>query len=451
MNAPCDLPPLAPERPYLVTARKFLADFKPIESIIDGLPLGRRVGILTTSGGAGVWMADACELAGLEVPLLDEATQAVLANYVPSYGAIHNPVDLTAQVTVNPVGGQSGASPLVGALEALHDSPVVDAVVLVANMSDGDVLAREQEGLKALVERLEKPVFLYSHAPAARASRALAEEMGLVCFASTRRVARTIAGMADYAAALLIEDEPQAALPAVPEEDRGRLAGGLCEYEAKALFGRYGIAVGPEQLATSAEEAAALAAGYGAPVALKIQSRQIQHKTEIGGVILGVEGAEETRRDYDILLSRAAEHAPDAVVDGILVQKMMAPGRELALGIVRDPDFGPMMMVGLGGIYIEILKDVVVEPLPVTRRTARAMLRRLRAWPLLEGARGQPPADIEAVALLMENLSLLVEGSGDACREIDLNPVFVYDEGEGAVVIDAMVVGRDEPAAAGSH
>lgn len=415
-------------------------------------PAGRNVGILTTSGGAGVWMADACETVGLSVPLLDEATQEALQQYVPSYGAIHNPVDMTAQVSVNPVGGAAQLSPIVGSLKAMLESPSLDAVVLVANMSDGDVLARERDQLSALAASLQKPLFLYSHAPPSQTSRELVQELGLVCFASTRRLAAAIAHMVDYAEACerLSGDAPVAGA-ALAGDDIAALAAGMCEYEAKALLKRYGLPVGEESLARSADDAVGIAAGFASPVALKIQSRQVQHKTEIGGVLLGVQGDTDVRAGFSALMDRAREHAPGAAVDGVLVQKMAPMGRELAVGIVHDADFGPMMMVGLGGIFIEVLKDVVIEPLPVRRETALAMLTRLRAWPILEGTRGKAAADIDAVAELMEKLSLLVEGAGGACREIDLNPIFVYDAGEGAAIVDAMIVGRDEDMAAEAH
>jgi acyl-CoA synthetase (NDP forming) len=415
------------------------------------LPTGNRVAILTTSGGAGVWMADACEAAGLCVPVLDDATQAKLASLVPSFGATHNPVDLTAQVSVNPL-SDGVESALVGSLSALHDSDGIDAVILVANMSDGEVLAREQRALANLATRLQKPLLLYSHAPASPRSLDLAREIGLDVFASTRRVARTLAGMVWYAKARVGVIEQTIAAPApIDPADVAALAGGLIEYHAKALFAHHGFPVGEEDLAQSAEAAVASARRMAAPVALKIQSPEIQHKTEVGGVVLGVQGDAAVRTAYETMLASVRDKLPDAALEGVLVQKMLKPGVEIALGIVRDPDFGPMMLVGLGGVYIEVLKDVTIEPLPVRRDTALSMLRRLRAWPILEGVRGETPLDIEALALLMERLSLLVEASGDAVREIDLNPVFVYPHGEGVAIVDALVVGRDEPLSAGAH
>jgi len=415
------------------------------------LPAGNRVAILTTSGGAGVWMADACEAAGLSVPVLDAATQAKLAGFVPIYGATQNPVDLTAQVTVNPLGGE-GVSPLVGSLAALHDSDGIDAVILVANMSDGDVLAREKQVLTELAARLRKPLLLYSHAPASEKSLALAQEIGLSVFASTRRVARTLGGMVRYAE-MRARSREQSVAVATPIDfaDTAALAGGLAEYQAKALLARYGLPNGDEELVQTAEAAVGVAQRIGAPVALKIQSAMIQHKTEVGGVALGLQDDASIRAAYESMVASVQAKRPDAVLDGVLVQKMLKPGTELALGIVQDPDFGPMMMVGLGGVYIEVLKDVTIEPLPIRRDVALGMLRRLRAWPILEGTRGQAALDIDALALVMERLSLLVEGSDDAVREIDLNPVFVYPRGDGVAIADALVVGRDQPISAGAH
>lgn len=227
----------------------------------------------------------------------------------------------------------------------------------------------------------------------------------------------------------------------VSNADRAALAAGLCEYEAKALLSRHGLPVSEEQLARSADEATAIAARFGAAIALKIQSRQIPHKTEVGGVVLGLRDPDAIGKAYEALIERAGRAAPDAAIDGVLVQKMQAVGRELAIGVVQDPDFGPMMMVGMGGIHIEVMRDVAIEPLPVRRPDAERMLRSLRAWPLLEGVRGEAAADIEAVMALMESLSMMVEGAAGAVREIDLNPVFVYPRGKGAVIIDALVVG----------
>lgn len=404
------------------------------------LPRGNRVAIVTTSGGAGVWMADACESAGLAVPLLDDETQRKLGAYVPSFGSTLNPVDMTAQVSLNPVQGEKGAlSPLVGTLSTLADSPSVDAVILVANLSDGQVIMREREGLAALVKTLKKPVFLYTHALPSAASLQLIWELGLCCFGSTRRTARTLKNMHDYAQFLdsggkAGAEPPRAGAPL-------SLPPALCEYEAKAILRDYGFAFPREALAKSADDAARIAAEFGAPVALKVQAREIQHKTEVGGVALNMAAPDAVRDAYARIVERAHRAEPGAQLHGVLVQEMSPKGLEVALGIVRDPDFGPMMMVGLGGIHIEVLKDVVFELLPVRKAKAREMLQRLRSHALLEGVRGEPARDIDALAQLMETLSRFVEATGEAVVELDLNPVFVHEAGQGLTIVDAVLSG----------
>ncbi|MBI4192500.1 MAG: acetate--CoA ligase family protein [Betaproteobacteria bacterium] len=410
------------------------------------LPQGNRVAIVTTSGGAGVWMADACETAGLEVPLLDDETQRALAEYVPSFGSTVNPVDLTAQVSLNPVGTSGkAASSLIGTLSILAGSPAIDAIVLVANLSDGQVLLRERDALVAFASNLRKPLFLYTHALPSAASLELLWQIGLTCFGSTRRTARTLKSLLDYAMFLRRSRETDYASPTLDGMDLPLAfpPSGLCEYEAKAVLRQGGIDTPRERLACSASEAVAAAAAFGQAVALKIQSPQIPHKTEMNGVILNASGEAEIRNFHAELLERAKRFAPDAQIHGILVQEMVPKGLEVALGIVRDRDFGPLMMVGLGGIHIEVLNDVVYELLPVRHPTALAMLQRLRSRPLLMGVRGEAARDVEALAELMERLSLLVERGGDRINEIDLNPVYVYEAGRGVAVVDAFIVGSN--------
>jgi acetate---CoA ligase (ADP-forming) len=405
------------------------------------LPKGNRVGIVTTSGGAGVWMADACEAAGLEVPVLDELTQSLLGPYLPSFGSAINPVDVTAQVTLNPAANNSSERPLQKILEILDSSPSVDALVFVANLSDGELILRERD---AFANQYSKPFVLYTHTVASHATLELIWNMNLVCFGSTRRTARAVKYLVEYADSLARLREPEQAKVPSPNLDSDDLKGlqdGLCEYQAKALLSHYSFPVPNESLACTADEAVDIAAKIGGRVVLKIQSPDIPHKTDCDGVILAISGEVEVRDAFAKLMAAAYRRKPHAKIHGVLVQEMLPMGRELALGIVRDVNFGPILMAAMGGIYLEVQKDAVFEPLPVRRNTALAMLRRLRGWPVLQGFRGTPGADLDALSLLMERLSILVESSGDAVLEIDLNPVFVYDFAKGVVVVDALVVG----------
>jgi len=406
------------------------------------LPRGRRVAIMTTSGGAGVWMADACERAGLVVPPLDAATQTRMREFMPSYGSAANPIDLTAQSSLNPLHHGQSKSTLIGAIEALDDSDAIDAIIVVANLSDGDLLGRERAALADLGGRVSKPLVFFSHAAPSRTSLELLWDAGLCCFGSSWRTARSLLAMAQYGEFLATaRASPGAApssarsLPRVPPRT-------LCEYEAKTLLAAGGLVLPPERLARSPDEAVAAATALGFPVALKIQSPELPHKTEVGGVLLGVHDADAVRSGWRLLHERAAAARPDASIHGVLVQPMLATGIEMMLGVVHDPGFGPMLVAGFGGTLVEVLRDTVIEPLPVDRTIARGMLDRLRGRALLDGVRGAPPADVDALVELIVQLSDVAQAAGGSIAEIDLNPVFVRAQGGGVAVADALVVGR---------
>jgi hypothetical protein len=196
----------------------------------------------------------------------------------------------------------------------------------------------------------------------------------------------------------------------------------------------------PEALATSEEEAIAAAAKIGGAVALKVQSPAIVHKTEAGAVMLGLSGDAAVRDGYRAVLARAKAASPNAKIDGVLVQAMAKRGREIILGVTRDPDFGPMLMVGLGGIHVEVLKDVAFAPVPLTSDDALALIGDLKGAALLDGVRGAKSADKRALAELMAALSRFAADHADQIAEIDLNPVIVHPAGDGLSVVDALIV-----------
>jgi acyl-CoA synthetase (NDP forming) len=423
------------------------------------LPRGRRVAILTTSGGAGVWMADACEREGLVVPPLDAATEKRMREFMPAYGSAANPIDLTAQTSLNPLSHGKSKSTLFGAIEALDASAAIDAVVVVANLSDGDLLARERAGLSETVPRLTKPLLFFSHAAPSSSSLELLWDAGLCCFSSSRRTARVLAALAAHGEFLKHDLAPEItqdirSLSAIPSR-------ALCEYEAKSLLAAAGLRFPPERLVRSEDEAVHAARELGFPVALKIQSPDMLHKTELGGVVLNVgksdaacdvgatdaamelAAAEAVREAYRLLLDRTAKAAPEANVHGVLVQPMLKRGIEMMAGIVHDATFGPMLVAGFGGTLVEVLRDTVMEPVPVDARTARAMLDRLRGRALLEGVRGEPAADVDAFIDLLVRLSEIAHAAGGRIAEIDVNPVFAYRKGEGVAIADALLIGRE--------
>lgn len=250
--------------------------------------------------------------------------------------------------------------------------------------------------------------------------------------------------LSKYAAALERIDGSGDAAPLVLSrpEVKARLSGrtqDLAEFEATDVLAAYGIPVTRQRLARSAGEAASVAAELGFPVALKIQSPGIAHKTEAGGVRLGLGDRAAVESAYEEIMANSRRHAPAAQIDGVLVQEMLSRGTEVILGVTNDPQFGPAVMFGLGGIFAEVLKDVTFRIAPVARPEAERMIREVRAFALLDGARGRPRADLPALAEAIERLSALAMDLRDVVGEIDINPLMVFAEGGGVRAADALI------------
>jgi acyl-CoA synthetase (NDP forming) len=402
------------------------------------LPAGKRIGICTSSGGAGVWMADACAAAGLEVPVLDDATRKAIDVHLPSYGTSQNPVDSTAQ-GVHKVGYAEFAR-LVGL------SPLIDGVIVVVTARRSAFLESDLPKLQKLGSESKKPVFMWTYTLPSDRSVEILNEGGYPLFTGAPGCARTMAAMADYRA--LRErrlKQPVDALP-LPTRDkiRAEFAAAspvLCEWHARPFLACYGIGVErpPGALVSSAADAEAAAINLGCPVALKVQSVDIPHKTEAGALALNVSG-DGARTAYDRVLTAAKNFAPKARIDGVLVQPMAPAGREVILGINRDPTWGPLLMVGLGGVLVEALGDIALAPVPLDHAAAAALLGRLKGASVLGAYRGAPEADTNALIELMVRLSRFAADHADEIAEIDLNPVIVHAKGHGVSVVDALII-----------
>jgi len=411
----------------------------------DKLPAGKRMGVCTSSGGAGVWMADACVRAGLEVPVLDEATRKAIDVHLPSYGTSQNPVDSTAQ-GVHKLGYAEFAR-LVG------QSPQVDGIMVVVTARRSAFLENDLPKLQNLARESKKPVFMWTYTLPSDRSVEILNEAGYPLFTGADGCARTMRAMADYRALRerLLRPAEAATGPA-PDRAAARAmlaAAGpvLCEWPARPVLAAYGIG-GKEagQLVHSAAEAESAVRALARPSALKVQSADIPHKTEAGAVALNISG-DGARAAYERVLVAAKIYAPHVRIDGVLVQPMAAPGREVILGVNRDPNWGPLLMVGLGGVLVEALGDVGLAPVPLDRAAARALLGRLKGSAVLGPFRGAPPADTDALVELMVRLSLFAADHADEIAEIDLNPVIVHAKGQGVSIVDALIVKQQPPPA----
>jgi acyl-CoA synthetase (NDP forming) len=401
------------------------------------LPAGKRMGICTSSGGAGVWMADACAAEGLDVPVLDDATRQAINVHLPSYGSSQNPVDSTAQ-GVQKLGYAEFAR-LVG------QSPLIDGVIVVVTARRSAFLETDLPKLQALGRDSKKPVFMWTYTLPSARSMEILNEAGYPLFTGAPGCARTMRILADYREARERQLSSRGAVTVAPntqEHVRAKLTASgsvLCEWQARPLLAAYGMGAETGTLAHSADEAEAIANALARPVALKVQSPDIPHKTEAGAVALNVPSA-GARAAYERVLAAAKKYSPHAHIDGVLVEPMAAPGREFILGINRDPTWGPLLMVGLGGVLVQALDDFALAPVPLDRTAAAALLGRLKGAAILGPYRGMPPADKDALIDLIVRLSQFAADHADTIAEIDLNPVIVHSEGDGVSIVDALIV-----------
>ncbi|MBT6428725.1 MAG: acetate--CoA ligase family protein [Rhodospirillaceae bacterium] len=395
------------------------------------LPKGHRVGICTASGGGGGWLADQCVAAGLEIPELDAKTRATIDAYLPAYGTSQNPVDATAQAVRRT--GYGGLARMAA------QSDVLDAIIVLASCRNPAVLQREREDLKQLTQDVDKPILFCSYTQPHPEAAVILSQAGMPLYGNMRNCARATAELANY------RQHRERFLKAPRIESVGskaavatKLAAAadvLCEYEVKPLLAEYGIAAAKEALATNVDEAVAIANTIDGPVVLKIQSPDVLHKTEAGGLTLNLVDEDAVRAGYDQVTGAATERT-----HGVLVQAMAPKGHEMILGINHDATFGPMLMLGFGGIHVEVNPDVALSPVPLDKDGASALLDRLAGRALLDGVRGEGPADVDALLDLVVKLSQFAADHGDVIGELDLNPVLVHTKG--VSVVDALLVKR---------
>lgn len=400
------------------------------------LPAGRGIGIVTQSGGAGVLMADRAEELGLDVPVLAPDTQKALQAVIPGFGAAGNPVDITGQFLAQP-------SLLTESARIVMGDPKVHVGIFWLQLMHAQ--ADKLVSIFAEIQATATKPFVVAWVAAPEAGMKKLRAMGIPVLRGAEPAVEAVAGLMQYAearrrwqadaAARDAETPLPLALPASP--------GAVGSVDAVELLSKAGAPMAPVRLAKDADAAVAAAEALGWPVAVKIESPDILHKTEAGGVKLGLKTPQEVRAAVAELTASAHAYRPDARLGGVIVQRMAAAGGvEVVLGLQNDPVFGPVVMAGLGGVFVEVLKDVAFRHCPVTPAEAGAMLDELRGAAMLGPLRGRAAVHRRALVDAIVAVSRFGAAAGARLAELDLNPVMA--DAHGAVAVDAVLVLNEE-------
>jgi len=405
-------------------------------------PAGNRVAILSASGGAGVLISDECVRSGLEVPLLPEMCRRQLSSVAPALGTLQNPIDVMGKIYDEP-------HHLKQALEVIANEPSIDSIVVINPIRKGERAAQIAAVIAEVDQSTDKPVFVSWAARKDFAAEAyeILNRAGIPCFYSPDRCAKALGMLARYADArrritgAVVQTQPSSGATAL-HLLQNHSGSTLSEYVAKQVLSAYGIPITREKLATSPEEALEFARNLHYPVAMKVQSQDIAHKTEAGVVRLGINSPEELAPIYAELIDRAIRFSPNARIEGVLLQEMVGGGVEVIVGVFTDPSFGPIVMFGLGGIYAEVLRDVSFRSPPISHSVALEMISETKCYQILSGARGRAPSDINALVEVIVQVGNLAIDLQSEIIELDINPLAVLAKGKGVKALDALIVTR---------
>jgi acetyltransferase len=408
------------------------------------LPAGNRLAVITNAGGPGIMAADAAESLGFQLNPPSAAVVAKLKTVLPPTAALGNPIDVI---------GDAEPERYVKALELIQDDDSVDAIIVVATPQNMTRPLELAERLAQTHNRQKPLLTAFMGGEEVAAAKARLMELGIPNYPAPARAVAALKAMVDYAA---WRRRPARVVTRFPVNRRRvervlqwHFRSGMQqvgEVEAKEILRAYEFNILDGGLARTAEEAVEVAQRIGYPVVLKISSPDIIHKSDFGGVRINLANAEQVRDAFDLMMLRVQRRAPNAFIRGAYVEKMGNKGREVILGMTRDPQFGPMLMFGLGGIFVEVMKDVTFHLAPITQDEAMQMLMGTRSWALLKGARGQAPVDLQAIAGALQRISQLATDYPQI-QELDINPFIVGEVGTEAYVADARMTLTATPAA----
>jgi acetyltransferase len=406
------------------------------------IPHGGKVGILTSTGGGGIIMADYYTKLGLTVPEPSIKTQDLAAKEIAAFGNVANPFDLTGQIFSDP-------DMFKRCMKLFVEDDNFDIVQVNVSMVAGQSSEQRASMLLEAIGESTKPIVSWWAAGSlSEPGIRLLNGSDVALFRSPERCAAAVKSLVEYYQFLETHSDPapsaSVAVDSISaQKAENLLAAGdknLSEHQSKALLDLYGIPVTREMVAASAHDAVRFAEEIGFPVVLKVDSPDILHKSEANAIRVGVGSKEEITQIYDELIDNARKYNSNARINGISVQEMIQGGSEVMIGMSQDPQFGPTIAFGLGGIFVEILKDISLRVAPLSPADAEQMVKEIKGYPILTGVRGKRRSDIEAIVDVLQKISRMAQDWKGTISEIDINPLIVFDEGRGVKAADALIV-----------
>jgi acetyltransferase len=403
-------------------------------STLASIPNGTAIASMCVSGGETGICADMSYLSGIHMPDFEQETKIALKALLP-FATPGNPMDATAPPSYD-------AALLAECLHVIDRDRNTNLILLgmtIQNEINDSSMEIMYEGIRSAKQQgMKKPLFIISFIETTHnwELQVKYEKLGIPILPAPKYAFSALRNMISFVNYKPEEHSLECAIPTKKISKRI----GLSELDSKTLLARNGVPVEIGILATSAKEAVEAAERLGYPAVLKIESAEIQHKSDVGGVRLNLHTAEEVVIAFNEIIDNVAVKAAGAKINGVLVQKMLASGKEFIIGVNKDPQFGPMILAGMGGVFVEIFHDVALYPVPINRVEAKKILEELKSFKLLQGYRGSTPNDVDALIDLMVSVSAFAESNKDDLLELDLNPVFVYEAGRGVSIADALIV-----------
>ena len=406
-------------------------------STLKQMPKQATFASMNLSGGETGICADVGSLNGIEYPDFAEETLASLKEQLPSYASPNNPLDMTASLSYD-------ADLYAGALRTVMDDPNIGMVLigytLLLDIAD-PAIHYMYEGIEKVVKEKGdncKPIAMIPFAENTRNPEYQEKlfNIGVPVLPPTVYAFKILRHLADFIS--YTPDNKSLSLAVGQKKSNETYA--LSEHDSKKELGAYGVPVPKEVIVTSAEEAAEFVKNTEEALVMKVESADILHKSDVGGVKLNIHGPEEAVQAYNEIMDSVSSKRPDAKINGILTVPMLKSGVEMIIGVNNDPQFGPMVMVGMGGVFVEVFRDVALYPAPISKAEALDMLRSLKSFKSLNGYRGGAKCDIDALCDTIVSIADFASANRDTLKELDINPLFVYPEGEGVGVADALVV-----------